>query len=462
MSWTLETTDKVLYEAQPRQDLFHEATADEVLFGGQAGGGKSKAIIADAIGFASANPGVRVGLFRRTYPELAKSLVVELRKTLPYHLYKYNKSDHVAQLPNGSSLDFNYCQNEDDVFRYQSVEYDREYFDEVTHFTPFQYKYLLSRLRTTRKEITPQVKLGSNPGNVGHQFIKGRFIDGATPEQVTERVDEETGRKFTTVFIPSRIADNKYITDNDPDYVNRLLALPEQQRRMLLEGDWSVFAGQVFNEFRYDKHVIEPSTVILEPYYKRFISLDWGYNAPLCVLWYCVLPDKRVIVYRELYATGRTDEQLAKDIVELTGEEKIHYRVADPSIWSKNSIGESIAERMARFGVPFNKADNDRVNGLARVHSFLDLAPDGKPWTQIFSTCGNLIRTLPNLIYDTHKLDDLDTDGEDHAYDSLRYGLMSHPHPTAPPEIKAPQNSMMGYIKKKQEQRWLRNEYVGY
>lgn len=459
-SWTLELNGKLLYEAQPRQNLFHDAEGDEVLYGGQAGGGKSKAIIADAIGFAIENKGVRVGLFRRTYPELAKSLVIELQKTLPYGFYHYNKTEKVAELPNGSRLEFNYCQNESDVYHYQSTEYDRLYFDEVTHFTRFQYTYLVSRLRTTKQGIKPQVKCGSNPGNVGHMFVKDRFIDGAIPEQLTERFDSESGRRFTTMFIPASIDDNKYILQNDPTYKDRLLSLPEKERRMLLEGDWDVFSGQVFSEWRRSIHIIEP--IELKPEWNRFISLDWGYNAPHCALWYCVTPERRIYIYRELYGTQKTDEQLAKEIVELSQGEKIAYRTADPSIWSKSSIGESIADRMARVGAAFNAADNDRKSGLARVHSYLSLAPDKKPWIQIFSTCTNLIDTLPGLIYDAHKIDDVDTTGDDHAYDSLRYGLMSRPHPNAPSEVKPPKNSFESYLRNRKEERFIKEEYVGY
>lgn len=436
-----------LYEAQEKQVLFHNAEAEEVLFGGAAGGGKSYAILWDAVSKALKYKNIRIGIFRRTYPELEKSLIYNFLKDVPQELYQYSKQEHRATfVQTGSVIDFNHVQYESDVYKFQSVEYDFLYFDELTHFPEFIYEYLLSRLRTSKRGIKPQVKSGSNPGNIGHLWVKKRFIDDAKPYVVTKRVKEFDGgvTQFTTQFIPATLYDNKILLESDPKYEQRLKRLPEAERRALLEGDWDAFKGQYFKMWNAKKHVCKPFDIPRS--WKRFRSMDWGYSNPSAVLWFAVSPEGRLYVYRELYVTETTIPELARQIKSMSvysddghTPEKIAYTVADPAIWSKTQYeqGESIALKLMEYGVPLMKADNARISGWQAVKDMLYYDEGHEPVLQIFESCYNLIRTLPVLVHDKNRPEDLDTDGEDHAADALRYGVMSNPQAYS---VKSPES----------------------
>ena len=213
-------------------------------------------------------------------------------------------------------------------------------------------------------------------------------------------------------------------------YEQRLGALDENERRALRYGDWDIFAGQVFREFRRDVHVVDPFPIPED--WRKFRALDYGYANPACCLWLAIDYDGNIYVYRELYITLLTAKELARRIIELSGEEKILYTVADPSLWAKmGHEGVSIEETMRKEGLRLVQADNDRLAGKQQVHSYLRECR-----LKIFSTCVNLIRTLPQLVHDPKRPEDVDTDGEDHAYDALRYALMSRIAPPVTEERK--------------------------
>jgi hypothetical protein len=177
--------------------------------------------------------------------------------------------------------------------------------------------------------------------------------------------------------------------------------------------------------------------------------MDWGVNQPSSVGWYATDFEGRTYLYREIYCNGTqfhkrygyplTPARLAKVILTILREAKEDYIycAADPSMWNKSisgaggkaieGEGESIAETMIAQGLKMVKGDNDRINGLGRMREVLSIAPDGKPWYQVFSTCADTIRTLPALPYDLTKLEDVDTSADDHCYDRDRYFFMSRP-----------------------------------
>jgi len=438
-TFTLGFKDKILYESQTRQTLFHASQVDELLFGGMAGGGKSQAIVADAAGNACAFAGLNVGVFRRTFPELNRSIVKKFRSTMQTGTYKYNKSEHVFSFPNGSTIELNYCENEDDVYNYQSAEYDILYFDELTHFTKFQYTYLLSRLRNTRKDFTPKAKSASNPGNIGNTWVKERFITVGKPEEVITQHDEESGRVFSTMFIPSSVYENKYIMDNDPQYIQRLLGLPEKERRALLMGDWDAFTGQAFQELRRDKHIVDSFDI--PQGWNMFGAFDYGFNHPYSFGIFAVNGDGVTYLIKRIKGRLKRVDEIARSIIDAVepygGIKRFSYTVAGTDCWNirKERTEPSIYEQFLNFSTPIvlQKAATARAQGVAQMRSFFawkgtsqddDGPVDGKPRFYFFQDTSEVFTVVSGMIFDPNDSEDVlkvdaDEDGKggDDDYD---------------------------------------------
>lgn len=425
-----------------RQKAFIEAQSDEVLFGGAAGGGKSYGQLVDALLYALKYAGSKQLILRRTFPELNRSLILVSLSFYPKEIAKYNDSNKRWRFVNGSVIEFGYCDAEKDVYRYQGAEYDVVRFDELTHFTKEQYTYLISRVRGVN-DFPKMMKSSTNPGGVGHAWVKERFIDGFTPNE--EHIDD-TGRRF--LFLPSLVQENSFLMKSDPMYIKRLEQLPEKERKALLYGDWDIFEGQVFAEWRNDRrgyktrkgtHVIESFTIPKE--WRRFRAFDFGYSKPFAVLWFAVDYDGRAYLYRELYGcTGEPDvgikwtaQQIAQEIRKIEdSEEKGQHilGIADPAIWNKTGSEDgSIADMMQQCGVYFEKGNHDRLAGKMQLHYRLAMDDEGLPMLYVFENCRNTIRTLPLLQYDPLRPEDVDTKQEDHIYDSIKYFLMANPIP---------------------------------
>lgn len=425
-----------------RQAAFHAAEEDEVLYGGAAGGGKSCAVVMDALMRCLKHPGTRAYLFRRTYRELEDTLISEALRRIPKELYRYSSAAHEMRLVNGSCMRFRHCQNDSDRFQYQGAEIHWLYLDELTHFTQEVYDFLRSRLRADRKlGIKPVIRCTSNPGGVGHAWVKARFIDPAQADTVMEEHIQAEGitGKRTLRYIPARVQDNPHLTEG---YRLELASKPQALRDALLYGKWDAFEGQVFSEWRNApkeplSHVVEPFPIPRD--WRRFRSFDFGYTKPFSVGWWALSPEGILYRYREWYGcTGTpnvglrlTPSQIARGIAEQEAahEHGLHVTgYADPSIWD-GSRGESVAEQMQREGVYFQKGDNARLAGLMQVHSRLQFDENGVSGLKVFTTCRDSIRTIPSLCYDAAQAEDVNTDAEDHIYDEWRYMLMAHPMP---------------------------------
>ena len=397
-----------------KQKCFIDAKESEVLFGGAAGGGKSYGQMVDALLFALRYPGSKQLVLRRTFSELEKSLIRTSLSLFPREIYTFNSSSHTGRFKNGSVIDFGYCANENDVYQYQSAEYDVIRFDELTHFTEAQYIYLISRVRGANS-YPKQIKSSTNPGGVGHSWVKERFIDPSPPSSVFRGKDG-----MERIFIPSYLSDNKFLCEGDPDYEKRLLALPEREKKALLYGDWNIFEGQYFSEFSYDKHVVKPFEIPIG--WRRFRTIDYGLDRLVC-LWIAVSPDMKAYVYRELCASDLPISASARAITERTPPgEDIYATLAPPDLFSRSQeTGRTKATIFSEFGVNFTKTSNDRETGWLAIKELLCDTEQG-PRLQIFSTCTELIKCLPALTVDKLRPTDCSNEPHEitHAPDALR------------------------------------------
>lgn len=422
------------YTASERQTVFHQTVADEKLYGGAAGGGKTAALVAEAGTVCLEHPGYPFFLFRRTIPELKSTIIPEMYKQFGEYIKAghmvWHGQDRTFEFRNGSKLILNYLDNANDIYRYQGVEMPGIGVDELTQFPQSWIEYLRTRNRTSNADWPVMFIAGTNPGGIGHGWVKKRYIDPVPPE-VVNRVGLEDGHTVTRVFIPAKVSDHP-ITKFREDYSRTLAAISDPNlRKALKDGSWTTFAGQVFTEFDYNVHVVNPFTI--PKHWQRWRAMDHGNNNS--VGWLAQDPmSERIYMYRE-YREKEYKEigEKSRNIKQFEAGEAISFGLADPSIWASgqgdHSTGKSIAQLYQDNGVAWMPANNDRKAGLEMVHRKLAIQKDGLPGIQFFSTCTSIITTLPDLPYDKNKVDDVDTNADDHDYDMLRYGLMAQAQP---------------------------------
>ena len=455
-----------IWSPQPKQAAFMSRPEYEALYGGAAGGGKSEAIVIEALRQVGISH-YKALILRKTFPQLAELI----DKSLQYYprafpKARYNASAHAWTFPSGAKIIFGAMQHAQDRTKYQGQAYDFIAFDELTHFAYDEYSYLFSRNRPNGPGTRVYIRATANPGGIGHGWVKERFISAAPPlTPIAEEIrwmDPDGHEQSATqmrIFVPSSVFDNTKLLQNDPDYVRRLASMPDAERKALLYGDWDSFSGQVFTEWRNDPahyqdrvgtHVIAPFTVPAT--WKIYRGFDFGYARPFSVGWYAIDHDGRMYRIRELYGcTGVANQgvkwepaRIAQEIRRIEAEDpnlkgRRIYGIADPSIYDE-SRGESVGMMMEREQIYFDRADNVRVPGKMQLHNRLAFDDAGIPMLYVFSTCKHCIRTLPALVYDQTNVEDIDTHTEDHIYDELRYVAMEHPvnPPKKKMEIRVP------------------------
>lgn len=444
---------RVIWTPQPRQAAFMARPEYEVLYGGAAGGGKSDALVMEALRQVHI-PHYKGLILRKTFPQLTELL--EKTENYYHRAYpkaRYNASKHVWTFPSGAKIYFGSMQHTKDRLNYQGKAYDFIAFDELTQFTWEEYSYLFSRNRPNGPGTRVYIRASANPGGIGHGWVKERFITAAvpmTPIATETEVRQPDGSSIksvrTRIFVPSSVFDNPALLANDPNYLANLALLPEAERDALLYGNWDSFSGQVFTEWRNDParyqdqrwtHVVEPFPI--PPDWKIWRGFDFGYSRPFSVGWYVVDHDGRIYRIKEMYGcTGEPNTgvrwepgRIGREIREaeqndpmLKGRKIIG--IADPSIFDE-SRGESVARMMEREGVHWTGGDNTRLAGKMQCHYRLAFDAEGVPMFQVFNTCKHFIRTVPALVYDDVKVEDIDSDNEDHIYDEWRYVMMEHP-----------------------------------
>lgn len=418
-----EEADIIFKANEGPQEDFLAAGETDVLYGGAAGGGKSYAMLVDPLRFAhrSAHRGL---IIRRSMPEL-RELIDKSRELYPkaFPGCKYKEVEKLWNFPSGAKIEFGFLERDADVYRYQGQAYSWIGFDEITHLpTEFSWNYLASRLRTTDSEITCYMRCTANPGGAGATWVKKRYIDPSPPHESFEGADG-----LTRKFIPARLQDNPFLA-TDGRYEKMLQALPPTQRQQLLEGNWDVAEGAAFTEFVPQLHVITPFEIPV--HWERVKGIDYGYASESACIWGAVDPsDGTLIIYRELYQKGLLGTELADLITNMELQDPFSVQgVLDTACWSRTgTTGPTIGETLQRAGHKLRRADKNRIQGKIQIHEYLKVMQSGRPRIQILNTCPNLIRELQSIPLDKRNPEDVDTHAPDHAYDALRYLIMSRP-----------------------------------
>jgi hypothetical protein len=420
----------------PQTD-FLAANEREVFYGGARGGGKTYSLLIAPLRFVD-KPTSRALLIRRSMPEL-RDVIFQTQQLYPKAVpgAKFKTQENTWHFPSGARIEFGYCENLTDVLRYQGQSYSWIGVDELPQYeSPDVWHFLRSSLRSADPSIPLHFRATGNPGNRGSRWVKELFIDPAEPNtRFTKKVEYElNGRTLSTEitrkFIPASVWDNPYLTQ-DSSYIAMLASLPEVKRKQFLYGDWDVVEDGAFSEFNRSTHVVEPFEV--PNGWTKIRAADFGFSSPSAILWGAVDYDNNIWIYRELYVSKVTADQLGRMIREVESSDgKIYDAVLDSSCWARRGDrGPSIAEMLNAEGCRFRPSDRSpgsRISGKIEVHKRLMVDEDTEePRLRIFENCPNLIRQLSSLPLDKNNPEDVDTKAEDHAYDALRYMVSSRP-----------------------------------
>ena len=451
----------ILPEPSEKQKLFLRDRHKYIGYGGARGGGKSWAVRVKAVLLCLRYPGIKVMIVRKTYPELQENHIIPLCEMLGCYLdgdekiAEYNDGKKHISFPNGSRILFRYLENEKDAMRFQGTDVDVLFVDEATQQSESRMEKLRACVRGTN-DFPKRIYFTCNPGGEGHGWVKRLFIDRHFREG--EEPEEHS-------FIQALITDNRALMEKNPDYIRQLESLPPKLRDAWLYGNWEIFEGQFFEDFRIEPdlkaavehgctlsreemkeqgrwcHVIAPFDLAAGPRRGWTIlrSYDFGYGKPFSCAWWAV--DYEGVIYRilELYGcTGTPNEGLRwtpdRQFQEIARIEREHpwlrgrriEGVADPAIWDA-SRGESVAETAAKCGVYFVPGDNKRIPGWMQCHYRLQFDDEGRSRMYVFDNCKAFLRTIPLLQFSKTEPEDLDTEQEDHAADEWRYLCMSRP-----------------------------------
>jgi hypothetical protein len=421
------------YSPFPKQSIFHKSKAKYRLFGGAAGPGKSWALLMEAVDLAAnVHAGINTLVLRRTYPELEASIILNFRRLVPKEAYKsYNTQKQIVNWHNGSVTKFGYCKTEDDVWQYQGGEWAFVGWDELTQFTLNQWNTLSGWNRSPH--MGGLMAGATNPVGPGFSWVKALWLD-KVPAPGMDEGQERAYNPDDYHFIPALLSDNPVYAD-DGDYRAKLEALPNHLRAALLEGRWDVLAGVYFDIFDRATMTCRVEDMKIQPWWPRWVSVDWGYIHPSAVYWHCQSDSGTTFTYREFVHDKMTPEDLAFKIVKMSNmkDEKITTIYLAPDAFAHRQGPDTIADQMnsvfreAKF-TSARPANNDRIGGAMLMYQMLR---DGR-WV-IADHCKGIIECIPMMIRDDKNVEDvMKIDGDD-PYDSCRYGLKSRYSPKAEP-----------------------------
>ncbi len=426
-----------------QQWRFLTATQKHVCYGGARGGGKSWVVRVKAMQLAHQYPGIKILIVRRTFRELTNNHINPLLDLL-HGQARYNRQDKVFTFDNGSTISFGYCSSDSDLGQYQGSEHHVIFLDESTQMKAEWIEKIQACCRSA-DDIPKRIYYTCNPGGESHTWHKERFVDRKKPVE---------GSLDNQVFIRALPTDNKALMENSPGYIQQLEALPPKLRKAWLEGSWDIFEGCVFEEIviapenadRRWTHVIPAEGFKVPRSWDVYRSFDWGFRRPFSVGYWTVDFDGTIYRIAEFYGCQRdvrTGESIPNEGLkwdpdkvfrEVAEFERSHpllqgrkiTGVADPAIWDA-STGMSVAEYAIKHGIYFVPGDHKRMAGWMQCHYRLQFDADGFPRMYVLDSCKDFIRTIPQLQYDAHKVEEVDTDGEDHIADEWRYFCMSRP-----------------------------------
>lgn len=418
-------------------------TTPVTLYGGAKGGGKSHGLrnifLLRRFEFAESNGAI----FRKTYPELEANHIRPMLRQFPALIPYYNESKKILNLPNGSTLEFCYCESEKDVERYQGREFHDLGIEEAGQWTETMFQRLRGSNRSARPDIKPRTALTGNPGGLGHKWMKRIFI---------QRQFKPTERPSDYAFVQALVYDNPALIENDPDYVHRLEAEPnETLRKAFKDGDWDIFAGQFFSEIRREIHFIK--TFEPPPHWNRFGAYDFGFNHPAAFGWFAVDHDGNVYMYRELIEAKNLVGEFAKKIKAFQDWKLLYPIVAGHDCWVRKNVMEdknppTIADEFKKHDLILKRATIDRVQGASqlRAHLAWEQNPNKKPKFFIMESCPITFDCLTRMMHDERNIEDVlkvdSVDGDpmtgDDPYDMVRYGLMNRPMLSEIPRVVHP------------------------
>lgn len=431
------------------QTAFLATTVREVLYGGAVYGGKSEAITILPLRFIQ-HPKHRAIILRRTRPQLQETIdrTLQLYPSISPGA-KWHEAKSRWEFPTGALVQMGHAEHEKDILNFKTFEYNLICFDELTTFTEWQYSFMMLRNRSKSKDLPLWIRSGTNPGDIGHEWVYDRFIKDKEPYHVYHDKVEYDGKWHTIArqFIPSSVYDNAAMDPSQRDeYIAGIVSsMPAEDVAAYLGGDWNQLTGAMFKT----PPVLTTAPTLLDGDYFMMRAIDFGISDPTAVLWAAVYPKQNMIdIVSELYLKDTNLDSVAFHIKAREADLKLRpviYSVSSPEMDHRQAAAEnqSINTMLAIKGVHAERANTDTLAGWAKIRELLERrAIRVWPLGDGIHGAPNLLRTLPKLQRNSgpgKNPNEIRPRQDDHCADCLRYlCLAAYELPAAvqPPQVK--------------------------